>query len=64
MSKKKWEYLVLKAEDLDPNWRRTNLRYVSANRLNELGQDGWEMVSAAFDEGEILTAVFKRELDE
>lgn len=52
-----WEYLVIRA---DTSPQGTVTAYITEQRLDEEGQEGWELVGILGNAGGITTAVFKR----
>ena len=55
---KKFEYIKVGREGLLQRW---NQESISANKLNDLGQKGWELVTFTFVGGKLAFGYFKKE---
>ncbi|MFL5386362.1 MAG: DUF4177 domain-containing protein [Longimicrobiaceae bacterium] len=66
MERTRWEYKVVRSDDLPSNWAGS-IKPEDRDRLfNELGEQGWEMVNIDWVDDTVsddFVATFKRPLD-
>lgn len=61
---KKWEYTTVRASSVGregAEFRHSHFEYVTEEALDEMGEEGWEAVSATSDTEGVLFVLLKRE---